>query len=169
MYIRKTTHKNKLNGKTYATYKLINGYRNAQGKVRQETLLNLGSSFTIPENQWKLLADRIEQLISGKKELLDIELPKSLESKARSLSKQVIKKRQILEAEGLKRKEASELRKESGIEPDYQLVNIGSTEDSDVRFIGAEYLGAQAAKQLELELVLKDLGFNDKQSKIARL
>lgn len=167
MYIRQTTHKNKLNGKSYATYKLIHGYRNAQGKVRQETLLNLGSSFTVPESQWKLLADKIEQLVSGKNGLFEIELPKTLESKARSLSKQVIKKRQILEAEGLKRKEASELRKASGIEPNYQTVDIDSTEDSDVRFIGAEYLGIRAARQLELELVLKDLGFNEKQSKIA--
>ena len=164
MYIRKTTHKNSLTGKTYHTFKLIRGYRNAAGKVRQETLLILGTSFNVPEKHWKLLTDRVEQLLSGTQQLFELELAKPLETKAQSMVRQIVKIREKFTAEGGARKEVQNT---EPVEHDYQTVNIDSAKDNDVRFIGAEYLGNHAASQLELPKILADLGFNNKQANIA--
>jgi hypothetical protein len=65
MFIRKTTTKKYAkNGKAHTTYRLVSTYRNAQSKVKQETLLNLGSAFNVPEEQWRVLTDKVEQLLS---------------------------------------------------------------------------------------------------------
>jgi|SRR6185437_9077447 len=166
MYIRKTTCKKFLTGKTYATYKLVNCYRNSQGKVRQETMLNLGADFSIPENMWKPLADRIEQLLSGKqqKQLFEVELPKEVERRANALVKKIIKQRSELSAEGVSRREIPKAEK---CEPNYQTVDIDSMEHDDARFIGGEYLGVHACKQLGLPKILEDLYFTDKEANIA--
>ena len=62
MYIRHVTQKNKKTGELYTTYRLVEAYRNAQGSVRQQVLLNLGCHFDVPKEQWKVLADRIEEI-----------------------------------------------------------------------------------------------------------
>ena len=46
--------------------------------------------------------------------------------------------------------------------PDYHSIDVNSVEYSEVRHIGAETLGVHAAIQLELEPLLKKLGFNQK-------
>ena len=52
-------------------------------------------------------------------------------------------------------------------EYDHQTVDINSANDSDVRFIGGEYLGYHVATQLGLPQILNNAGFNDKQLNIA--
>ena len=39
-------------------------------RVRQRTLLNLGSGFNFPPEQWKPLTQRIEQIVLGQHDLL---------------------------------------------------------------------------------------------------
>ena len=166
MYIRRTTHRKALTGKTYTTHKLIHGYRNSQGKVRQETMLNLGADFSIPDNMWKPLTDRIEELLSGKQQqqMFAVELPKEVERRANALVKKIIKKRSEQAAMGVSRVETSKTVK---TEPNYQTVDIDSTEHDDVRFIGGEYLGVHACNQLELPKILEDIGFTDKEANAA--
>lgn len=164
MYIRRTTHRKALTGKTYATYKLIHAYRNSQGKVRQETMLNLGADFIVPETMWKPLTDRVEQLLSGTQQLFEVKLSKELEKRANSLVKKIIRKRSEQAAMGVSRVETAKAAK---TEPNYQTVDIDSTEHDDVRFIGVEYLGVHACNQLELPQILEELGFTDKEANIA--
>ena len=49
MYIRKVIQHNKETGKQYHTYRLVETYRNIDGKVRQKVLLNLGTHFDLPK------------------------------------------------------------------------------------------------------------------------
>src|SRR5271169_3269262 len=63
MYIRKVAHTDK-NGKKYHTFKLIESVRTERGP-RQRMLLNLGTDFTVPEEKWKDLANRIEEIVTG--------------------------------------------------------------------------------------------------------
>jgi len=90
MYIRKVSQKNKETDKEYSTHRLVESYRNADGKARQQILLNLGANFKIPTEQWKQLADRIEEIISGQRSLM---LPeKEIEELAQSIAKRVVLK-----------------------------------------------------------------------------
>jgi len=68
MYIRRTTIKSRKNGEPYYTYRLVESVRTSKG-VRQRTLLNLGSNFSCPRKSWPDLARRIEEIISGQKQL----------------------------------------------------------------------------------------------------
>ena len=68
MYIRKVTKKNKKSDKEYIYYRLVHGYK-IGNKVRQQTLLNLGKLENIQQSDHKLLADRIEMLLTGERSL----------------------------------------------------------------------------------------------------
>ena len=155
MFIRATSHINNKNGKTYSNYRLVESYRNQNGKVRQSTILTLGTDFNIDKSKWKLLSDRIEEICSGQDSLIPLE--PELEKKAESIARQVIQKRgqpQIIS-------------KSIKSDTDLQSVDLNSLEHQDVKQIGAEYLGVTAAKQLNLDKILSSAGFNNKQVNIA--
>ncbi len=52
MFIRKVTHTHNKNGKNYSTYKLVESIRTDRGP-RQRPVLNLGTDFKLPKEQWK--------------------------------------------------------------------------------------------------------------------
>lgn len=69
MFIRRTITSRSETG-TYATYRLVKGIREGN-RVRQITLLNLGSDFCIPREQWSDLVDVIEGRLNGHPEAAD--------------------------------------------------------------------------------------------------
>jgi transposase len=152
MYIRKVTQKNKDTGAEYFTYRLVKTYRNADGKVRQCLLLNLGAHFELPPEQWKLLSDRIEEIISGQQVLI---LPDDeIEDMAQSIAKRVVHK-------------SAEEPKVSTIKAapdgDYYVVDVNSLEHQQVRQIGTEHVCYETVKQLGLDRLLFESGLNHKQ------
>lgn len=179
MYIRLTTQKNKRNGETYATHRLVESYRNVQGNVRQETLLNLGSHFDIPKEHWKSLADRIEEIRQGQKSI--IEMDPVIEKEAQRIAKLIIRKFSETKEKKNKTQEIknqqldwleSHLSTTEALElveakADYQTVDINSLQHQHIRKIGAEHTGLHAARQLKLDKILFDLGFNQKQIHLA--
>ena len=71
MFIRKTKVKNKSTGNSgYYTYRIVESER-IGSKIRQRTLLNLGKHFDTPSEHWPLLMARIENIVSGKKDLFE--------------------------------------------------------------------------------------------------
>lgn len=150
MYIRKVAQINKKTGKRYYTHRLVETYRNAEGKVRQRVLLNLGTRFTIPQDKWKMLADRIEEIICGQQVLFLP--PVDIETTAQSIAKRIIHR---ISAEEPKIKKAA-------IE-NYCNVDINSLEHHHIRQIGAEHVGYEMVKRLQLEQLLMELNFNHKQ------
>jgi hypothetical protein len=158
MYIRKVSQKNKETGKEYSTHRLVESYRNADGKARQQVLLNLGANFEIPPEQWKQLADRIEEIISGQQSLL---LPEEkIESLAQSISKRVV------------RRAASET-VSTVIQSEINCYNvdIDSLTHQQIRQVGPEHICVETIKRLGLNQLLKEAKFNNKQvdTAIARL
>lgn len=150
MYIRKVTQKNSATGKTYHTYRLVKTYRNADGNVRQQVLLNLGTHFSTPQEQWKLLADRIDEIISGQQTLL---LPEDeIEIVAQSIAKRVTHK--VAEANPVIKVSQAD---------DYYTVDVSSLNYQQIRQIGAEHVCLETLKQLGIEQMLKELKFNHKQ------
>lgn len=156
MFIRATPFKNKSNGKTYNNYRLVESYRNQGGKVRQSTIITLGSNFSVDKSKWRLLADRIEEICSGQSSL--IPLDPELEKEAEDIAKLVTQKSATIKPSDVKQEDVNK---------DFQVADLNSLEHQDIRKIGAEYLGASAAKQLNLKEILLANGFNDKQSNIA--
>ena len=69
MFIREVTHKNKNNNTMYSTYKIVESYRTERGP-RQHTILNLGANFNLPADQWDLLSQSIEEIITGQQTLI---------------------------------------------------------------------------------------------------
>jgi len=157
MYIRIVTQKNKKTGATYATHRLVESYRNAQGKVRQQVLLNIGCQFDIPKDQWKLLADRIEEIRQGQQSLIQFE--SFFEKEAQRIAKLVIQK--------FSEKVIVSQKQKTDVQTDYQTIDINSINHQHVRKIGAEHVSFHAAQQLNFEKILLDLGFSQKQVHLA--
>ncbi len=89
MYIRRTTVKNRKDGTQYYTYRLVESERTPKGKgVRQHTLLNLGTGFSLPREQWSELATRIQEIINGQAPLF--EAPQEVEELAQNYAAQLI-------------------------------------------------------------------------------
>jgi hypothetical protein len=159
MYIRIVRQKNKKTGEVYATHRLVEAYRNAQSKVRQQVLLNLGCHFSVPQKDWKLLADRIEEICQHQSTLFELE--PTLEKEAHRIAKLVIQKSSAVRAAENKKSETE------NPPADYQTVDINSLDHQHIRQIGREYVGYHVAQQLNLDKILLEIGFNQKQANIA--
>ena len=81
MFIRKVTHNNKRNRLEYHTFKLVESVRTERGP-RQRDLLNLGTDFNLPKEQWKEFADCVEKIITGQTSILGY--PEEIENLARN-------------------------------------------------------------------------------------
>lgn len=153
MYIRKVSQLNKKTGKEYHTYRLAETYRNAEGKVRQRVLLNLGTHFLIPAELWKPLSDRIEEIITGQQVLF---LPDDkIEQEAQNIAKLLIHRVAV--------RTTPKRDINTKAEYDYHTVDINSLEHQQIRQIGAEYVGCEMLKQLGFPQLLQELKFNSKQ------
>ena len=157
MYIRRVSQKNRKTDEMYTSYRLVESYRNAQGKVRQQVLLNLSNSFSFPKEDWGMLANRIEEIRNGQDPLFKLNTP--LENEAQRIAKRLIHSSSLCteKDQNISSPEAE----------DYQTVDINSLQHQHIRKIGAEQIGYHAATQLGLETILKDLGFNQTQSFLA--
>ena len=107
-------------------------------------VLNLGTDFCLPEEQWKDLANRIEEIVTGQHALFDY--PEELETLAELYA------RRMIAYHG----EATVTRSD----PDYQRVDVDTIDHERPRSIGAEHVVYETIKALGLDELLKTLGFN---------
>ncbi len=145
MFIRKVTHKDKKNRKKYYTYKLVDSIRTERGP-RQRVILNLGVAFDLPREQWKDLANCIEEIITGQKPLIDY--PKAIRNLASRYARKII------------RDQAAFLDQGEDIAPDYATIDLGSVDNEQARSVGAEYVVYETINELEIDRKLRELGLN---------
>ena len=69
MFIRRTLTR-RTGGQDYHSHRLVHSERDG-AKVRQRTLLNLGSDFDLPKAEWPLLCRRIDEILNGQAPLID--------------------------------------------------------------------------------------------------
>ena len=148
MFIRKVLHKNNKTRKEYYTFKLVDSVRTERGP-RQRTVLNLGVDFSLPEEQWKDLANCIEEIITGQQNL--IEYPKTVRTFARKYSKKIINR------------EAQVLADTEVLPPDYATVDLNSVNNEEARTVGAEYVVYETIKELAIDQKLKEFGLRTDQ------
>lgn len=110
-------------------------------------LLSLGSEFELPENMWKSLSARLEEILKHQTSLFAAE--EAVEKWAQKISKALLKKSPSL-AKG----------DENGPVGRFESVDIDSLEYRDVRTIGAEHVALETIRNLGLETYLGTLDFN---------
>ena len=114
MFIRKTKTATNRDGTARGSYRLVQSERDGE-KVRQRTLLNLGASFGVEKEKWKLLCQRVEELLSAQHHFSFAGPDLELESEARRIAKR------LLERQGQAPEEPGE--------KDFQTVDVNSAED----------------------------------------
>ena len=147
MFIRRTQTRSTPSGQTYFTHRLVRSHR-VSGKVRQQTLLNLGRHFAIPRDDWPLLCRRLDQILSGQLPLLQ-EVSTQLEEEAQRMAER------LLEGEADVTGAGGEASSE-----DLQTVEVDSVELTRPRSVGVEQVGCWALEQLGLVDLLGELGLN---------
>lgn len=158
MFIRKKTHKAAKTGKEYHSYQLIESVRTERGP-RQRILLDLGCHLTITDADCKLVANRIEEIITGVQPL--IPYPEHIECLASTYARKLIRKKADLAAD---EKHPWQTNQE---EQKYYSVNLDSLEHDHCRTIGIEHIAYETFKKLKLNELLSDIGLNSRQIEIA--
>lgn len=148
MYIRQTKTSGATSGEAYFTFRLVASKR-IGGKVRQQTLLNLGRTFSLPREQWPVLCSRIEQIISGQMSIAPVST--AIEALAQRYAARLV----------ADSKPASVAKDTAG--PVYHEVDVDSLELVRPRSIGVEHVGLAALGWLELPRILEQVGLGGKQ------
>ena len=155
MFIRASIQKKK-NKVEYKTFKLVESFRTERGP-RQRTVLNLGTDFQLPEAQWKDLANRIEEIITRQENIFPYAL--EVERLARKYVRRIITQGG---SDAVYRIRAGKAvaEGESGGLPDYQVVDVNSTETEEARSVGAEHVVLETIRELGLDEKLLKMGFS---------
>ena len=151
MYIKKTKKTDPRTGKSYFTYNLIESVRTEKGP-RQRVLLYLGTDLPLPEDEFKMLAERIEEILSGCNKSI-YPYSEEVERLAQYYTAQLIHRLS-------KEEDNSEEQKPT---TDFTTIDVTSIEQFEPRTVGAEHLLLQMANQLELPEKFKELGFSKKE------
>lgn len=140
MYIRRTLSKAGKGRKKYYTYRLVESVREGD-KVRQRTLLSLGSDFSLPRERWSELTARIEEVLRGEASLFETD--PLIENLAQSYSARILQKR------------AGESKRE---EEEYAPVALDGIEIQRSRSVGGEKVLLETLEALGLSAFLKEKG-----------
>ncbi|MCP4267061.1 MAG: IS1634 family transposase [Candidatus Brocadiaceae bacterium] len=157
MFIREKKKSKK--GVKYAQYQLIKSVRTPAGP-RQEIVLNMGQELDVPKEQWKNLANAIEEKLLKTNALFSYDT---------NIDQLATHYAQLIEKNNLNQK-APEKNNESPVTipskvtpPDYISVNIDSIEHADSRSYGGEYLVDSIMNTYEFDTLLKELNFTESQ------
>lgn len=146
MYIRRTTIKSRKDGRQYYTYRLVESER-TQKRVSQRTLINLGTGFSLPRDQWPELASRIQEIIGGERRLF--QTCREIEELAQNYAAQII--------------QAQHKNKAENDQQDYREVDVDSLEMFRPRSVSCEHVALDAFNFLRLGEHLKILEFTEPQ------
>ena len=150
MFIRRARTRTTPGGEAYFSHRLVHNRRSGD-KVRQRTLLNLGSDFPLERQHWPLLCTRIGQLLDRQTELGPLSCPPEVEQQAQRIAAQLLRHTPPA----------------TPGRPDLQTVDVDTLELVRPRSVGVEAVGLWAAGQLGLEALLEREGFNGPQRALA--
>lgn len=153
MFIRETKKSNTGYKKQFIYHLLVESFRTEKGP-RQRVLLDMGK-LTLPKDKWKILANRIEEILSRQQSLIPVE--DEIEALAVHYSTLLVNKT------------LTERSEEKSPQADFEEVNVNSVKTSNLRSIGGEYIAYEMFKKLGFIELLSQLGFREKQIKIALL
>jgi transposase len=158
MFIREVRKKNPGSDTIFVYHRLMESVRTPKGP-RQRMLLDLGK-LDLPQEQWKTLANRIEEIISGQQRLVD--LPQPIEDLARQCARRLIRKQ-------MQSAPAPPAQQQVQAAAQWEKVDLNSLSQSEARTIGGEAVGYHAFKELGFPRVLKECGFGEEQIPLVAL
>lgn len=159
MFIKKITKPDRKGEVTYTYYRLVHSYK-VGNKNRQQTILNLGSLKELDKKYHKLLADRIDSMLSGVN-MIQFDTPGIVEELAENFSKKIISKGVFPEKK--KNRSISD-----DLPAEYQEVDTSSIEELESKSIGGEWLVKQTFDKLNLPKILADTNMSDREIVIAQ-
>jgi len=130
-------------------------------KTRQIVVLNLGKLDGLSESNRKLLAVRIEEIVTGKTSLFSANQFAEIEDLAQQFARKVAKDKIFPSIKG---KSVAEELKE-----DFQTVDLQTIEQLESKSIGGEWLIKQTFDKLQIPQMLQEIGLNKKQQISASL
>ena len=142
MFIRRTLTR-RTSGQDYHSHRLVVSRRDG-AKVRQRTLLNLGSDFDLPKDTWPLLCRRIDEILNGQAPLI-VETPGVVEEQAQRIAAQLLARGRAGDVEAVCER---------------VTVDVASLELTRPRSVGVEQVGLWAVERLGLMERLSSLGIN---------
>jgi len=160
MFIKKIVKKDRKGNKAYVYYRLVHSYK-VGTKNRQQTIINLGKLEWIPKERHKMLADRIEAILTGVQSLF-FNISDEVEQLAQFYADKIIKKGVFPV-----KKKARAISQE--VSSDYQEVDINSVEQIESRTIGGEWMVKQAFNRFGLSDILSGIGMSANESGIAQM
>ena len=146
-------------------YRLVESYRDADGRVCHRTMLNLGFLDGLTPEQMnqiqKLLTHRVENVQNQLFELAQSDDPIVNEYVETYYNRLVAEKRiDVLEEKPRK--------KPSAKGKDLEIIDLNSIRNKDIREIGAEWLSFQATEQLQIRTYLESQGWNQDDIRLAQ-
>ena len=161
MFVRRTRTRSR-DGKSYFTFRLVRSQR-VGDKVRQRTLLNLGSHFPIQQDHWRTLCHRIQRILDPRAELLPIECDPAVEAEAQRIVERLLRHAVPLADPAPDPDPAPQ----DSRQPDFQCVDVDSLKLARPRSVGVEHAARWAAEQLGLPDLLRELGLSGPQRQAA--
>lgn len=158
MFIRCTRTRSRSSGEPYVTYRLVQTAR-VGGAVKQTTLLNLGSHFDLPQDQWAALALRIDELLRGQASLLDTALSEDGLALAQRYAAQLI----ALQPSAAILSPPDPAERADCVAGDpgrFQEVDLDSIELVRPRSVGVEHAALSVMRECGFEDQLSALGLN---------
>ena len=155
MFIRRTQTRHRADGQPYSTHRLVEASR-VGSAVRQTTLLNLGSHFDLPKQEWPALARRIDELMRGQRPLLDPTLSDAGQALAQRYAAQLV----ALRPSAASITAAAATKSDSGEAARYQEVDLDSLDLVRQRSVGVEHAALSVMRQCSFEDKLAELGLN---------
>lgn len=167
MYFKTSGRRNPQTGKPDWYYRLVESYRNNEGRVCHRTMLNVGflDGEGISAEQLnliqKILTRRVDQV---QKSLFDI--PDSNDPIVNHYVEHYYK-RLIAEKRIDIPEENKPLKKPYAKGKDLEIIDLNSIRNRDIREIGAEWMSYQATEQLQIRTFLEKEGWNEHDIRLA--
>ncbi len=153
MYLRQIKISGRRSGDACTTFRLA-ASEWIGGRVKQRTLLNLGTNFSLPKEKWPELCTRIEQILAGQGALFPV--VGDIEQEAHRYAALLIGKGG-----------AKDRPDENGSSFNYQEVAVNSLELVRPRPIGVEHVGLGALQELHVPQIFAASGLSKVQQDAA--
>lgn len=161
MYFKVSMRTNPKTGIYSGYYRLVESYRNADGRVCHRTMVNAGYLDDVTTDQLV----RIQKLLTEKVEHCNDNLFTAEECNDPVVNKYVEDFYNTLIA---KKKIDVVSKNKNQAKKDIQKIDVNSIKNKDIREIGSEWMCGQALSQLQFEQFLEKQGWNDTDINLAK-
>lgn len=154
MYLQTIQKYCKAENTTHKYYRLSESYRDEWGFPRQRMVLGLGRLLEIPDIDQKVLfLERLNELIKGTPTLFNSCKDEKVEQLAQHYYQEIKLKKKIDRV--------------STASEEFDLVNLKTLKNKNIREVGAESMCFQAFHQLKIDRYLRDRGWSEEQINLA--